>query len=139
MSNFVIPYRLLVVEDNEHELNLFQEAIRQLQLEITILAITNATEALDLLAQDNQFHLILANLNCPEINGIKFCTSLAATPARQIPVVLMSNVPKHLLPARISAPIAVSYIEKPEEGETFQAFTQKIYAKLCGESKRFKR
>lgn len=124
-------YRLLVVDDNEGDLGLFREAISKVQVPIVVVTRGDAQSALDLLADDHAFDLILSDLNMPIISGVELVNRLAATPAlKDIPIVLMSSSLQSRLPPRIATAITVPYFTKAAMWEEFVHLARAIETML---------
>lgn len=124
-------YRLLVVDDNDGDLGLFREALGKVQVAIALVTRSNAQLALDLLANDQAFDLILSDLNMPNISGVELVNRLASTPAlKHIPIVLMSSSLQSRLPPRIANAITVPYFTKAATWDEFIHLAHAIEAML---------
>lgn len=131
MPGVAKSYRVLVVDDNDGDLALFREAISQIRLPILVETRANAQSALDLLANDHAFDLILSDLNMPTISGVELVNRLAAIPGlKQIPIVLMSSSLQSRLPPRIATTITVPYFTKATTWDEFVHLAQAIEAML---------
>lgn len=81
--------RILVVEDNEADVRLMEEALRECyprRVELT--PVESGFEALTLLNAGTRFDLIVLDLNLPKLDGYEF---LKRRPAAEVPVVVFSS------------------------------------------------
>ena len=81
--------RVLVVEDNEADVRLMQEALRECYprpVELTLAE--NGQEALAILNAGTHFDLIVLDLNLPKLDGYEF---LKRRPAADAPIVVFSS------------------------------------------------
>ena len=124
-------HRLLVVDDNQGDLVLFQEALNKVKVPIELVTKTSAHEALELLTTDHAFDLILSDLNMPNMSGVEFINRLATIPElKDIPVVLMSSSLPSKLPPRIASAITVPYFTKAATWPEFIRLVHEIEAML---------
>jgi CheY-like chemotaxis protein len=131
MSGTDRVYRVLVVDDNDGDLGLFQEALGTVRVPIVLVTRKDAQQALDLLATDRGFDLILSDLNMPNISGAEFVNRLEKKPElTHIPIVLMSSSLKARLPARIASAVTVPYFTKATTWPEFVHLAQEIEAML---------
>jgi two-component system response regulator len=81
--------RVLVVEDNEADVRLIREAIRECYATpVELMAVDNGQDALGILGSGEQFDLIILDLNLPKLDGYEF---LQTPPATQAPIVVFSS------------------------------------------------
>jgi CheY-like chemotaxis protein len=80
---------ILVVEDNEADVRLMQEALRECYPSpVNLTSVENGHEALALLSNGAQFDLIVLDLNLPKVDGYEF---LKRRPALETPVIVFSS------------------------------------------------
>ena len=114
MSHPARTYRLLIVDDNPGDHRLFQEAITELAYPIVLVSCLNGLAALDHLATDAQFDVVLTDLNMPRMSGVELCAKIEAHPEwRTIPTIVMSSNPKRNLPAALASECRSPYFVKP--------------------------
>jgi CheY-like chemotaxis protein len=81
--------RILVVEDNEADVRLMHEALRECYSRpVELTSVENGHEALKLLDGGANFDLIVLDLNLPKLDGYEF---LKRRPAADVPVVVFSS------------------------------------------------
>jgi CheY-like chemotaxis protein len=81
--------RVLVVEDNEADVRLMQEALRECYPRpVELTSAENGQEALALLNAGERFDLIVLDLNLPKLDGYEF---LKRRPAADAPIVVFSS------------------------------------------------
>lgn len=71
MTTPPLTFRVLVVDDNERDLMLLEEAVREASAPIKLVTFIKAAESLDFLSHDQQFRLILSDLNMPDVHGLE--------------------------------------------------------------------
>jgi|ERR1043165_5580143 CheY-like chemotaxis protein len=129
MSTPPISYRVLVVDDNPGDLALLQEAITSLQAPIVLTTCRDGREALRLLAERQDFDLILSDLNMPGVNGVALFQHLQECEHLQrIPMVMMSSSDRAKLPKRLDGAIAVPYFTKAATWADFLRLAREILA-----------
>lgn len=92
------PIHILLVEDNEGDIILTVEALREGRLQNTISVVRDGQEALDFLYR-RQAHsqaaapdLILLDLNLPKVDGVEVLQQIKSDPLlRMIPVVVLTT------------------------------------------------
>ena len=82
--------KVLVVEDNHAMRSLIAAALDQ-HLEVNVYEAENGFSALKLIP-DNEFQLILTDINMPDINGLELISFLRQHPVyRQVPILIIST------------------------------------------------
>lgn len=82
--------KVLVVEDNHAMRSLIAAALDQ-HLDVNVFEAENGFSALKLIP-DNQFQLILTDINMPDINGLELITFLRQHPSyRDVPILIIST------------------------------------------------
>lgn len=131
MSRPARIYRILIVDDNPGDHQLFREAIAELVLPIFIVSCESAITALDLLATDSAFNLVLTDLNMPRMSGLELCAKIAEHPEwGKIPTIIMSSNPKKNLPATMIAQCNAPYFVKPTTWRDFIDLIRDLYVVL---------
>ncbi|MBA3697346.1 MAG: response regulator [Planctomycetes bacterium] len=124
-------YRVLVVDDNEDDLHLLQEAVTELALPIVMETCASATHAVDLLGIDREFNMILSDLNMPRITGLELFKSLRSKPEfKAISMVLMSSSRRTNLPHSIVNELQFPYFTKATTWPEFLILAQEMYSTL---------
>ena len=85
--------RILLVEDNQADAILLQEALRQAEVRQPVDVVTDGQRALDhLAAAPEPPALILLDLNLPRMDGREVLSALKSDPAtRDIPVIVLTT------------------------------------------------
>lgn len=82
--------KVLVVEDNHAMRSLIAAALDQ-HLEVNVFEAENGFSALKLIP-DNQFQLILTDINMPDINGLELISFLRQHPSyKDVPILIIST------------------------------------------------
>lgn len=101
--------RILVVDDERHTNLLASEYLRLAGFAVT--QCYDGESALETLATDNAFDLILLDKRMPGIGGLEVCRRLKEDPrTREIPIILLSA---GIQPGKAAAPEAVASLAKP--------------------------
>lgn len=112
-------YTMLYVEDNPANLRLVEHVVRALP-DVTLLTAPRAQLGLDL-ARAHRPHVIILDINLPEMSGFELLARLKAMPeTREIPVVALSAA---AMPKDIKRGLAAgffSYMTKPLDVSEFQ-------------------
>lgn len=136
MSSIGSTHRILVVDDNDGDLKLLEEAVIASGFPILITRARNAFEALDVLAGDNGFNLILTDLNMPRMSGLELCDHLKNLPeVSSIPRIVMSGGSVGRLPIKMNAPKSTPFVVKPHTWAGFLEFVGQIWQRLRDQSK----
>ena len=85
-----MKHKVLVVEDNNAMRSLIVAALEE-HLDVNCFDAENGFSALKLLP-DNNFQLILTDINMPDINGLELITFLRQHPAyKAVPIIIIST------------------------------------------------
>src|SRR5437868_3804735 len=92
------PVSILLVEDNEGDVRLTQEALKDSKLHVALNVVVDGVEAMEYLRQQGRFasvlppDLILLDLNLPRKSGMEVLEEVKNDPAlRDVPVVIMTS------------------------------------------------
>ena len=114
------PMELLLVEDNEDDILLEQEALAEAKLVNLMFVVRDGEEAMAFLRREGQYQnaqtpgLILLDINMPKKNGFEVLHELKADPAlMHIPVVMLTTSDSEADIVKSYAKGACSYITKP--------------------------
>lgn len=117
---------LLLVEDNEDDIVLIEEAFAEAKLMNVIYKVRDGEEALAYLRREGQYQhvqrpgLVLLDINMPKKNGFEVLQALKADPLLQsLPVVMLTTSDREEDIARSYTDGACSYIRKPMTLERF--------------------
>lgn len=117
---------ILLVEDNEGDIVLAKEALKEAKIKNKITVLTDGEQALHYLFRENGYadapypDLILLDMNLPKVNGLEILAKIKADPVlKVIPVVMLttSTSESHVLDAYRN--YVNCYINKPIALEEF--------------------
>jgi CheY-like chemotaxis protein len=118
---------ILLVEDNEDDILLEQEALAEAKLVNLMSVVRDGEEAMAFLRRQGQYQhaqmpgLILLDINMPKKNGFEVLNELKADPAlTHIPVVMLTTSDNEADVVKSYAKGACSYITKPMDFDKFR-------------------
>ena len=121
------PMEILLVEDNEDDILLEQEAIADAKLVNLMYVVRDGDEAIAYLRRLGKYQnaqvpgLILLDINMPRKNGFEVLNEIKADPAlMHIPVVMLTTSDSEADIVRSYAKGACSYITKPMDFDKFR-------------------
>jgi CheY-like chemotaxis protein len=120
------PVEILLVEDNEDDVVIIQEAFAESRLINVIHAVRDGEEALAYLRREGCYKavrqpgLILLDINMPKKNGFEVMQAMKADPRlRTLPVIMLTMSDRDEDVIRSYANGACSYIRKPVDLDQF--------------------
>lgn len=120
------PVELLLVEDNEDDIVLIEEAFAEARLMNVLCKVRDGEEALAYLRQEGPYRqsrlpgLVLLDINLPKKNGFEVLHAMKTDPRLQsLPVVMLTTSDREDDIVRSYADGACSYIRKPMSLEQF--------------------
>lgn len=120
------PVELLLVEDNEDDIVLIEEAFADARLMNVLCKVRDGEEALAYLRQEGPYRrtrrpgLVLLDINLPKKNGFEVLHAMKTDPRLQsLPVVMLTTSDREDDIVRSYADGACSYIRKPMSLEQF--------------------
>ncbi len=133
------PIQILLVEDNEPDVILTQEAFLDANLPIDLEVARDGVEALQMLRREGPYahsprpDVILLDINMPRKNGLEVLAELKDDPAlRTIPVVVLTTSQAEEDILRSYQSHASSYIVKPVEFGQFYSAIQALGQYMLG-------
>ena len=121
------PMEILLVEDNEDDILLEQEALAEAKLVNLMSVVRDGEEAMAFLRRQGQYQdaqmpgLILLDINMPKKNGFEVLKELKADPAlMHIPVVMLTTSDNEADIVKSYAKGSCSYITKPMDFDKFR-------------------
>jgi CheY-like chemotaxis protein len=121
------PMEILLVEDNEDDILLEQEALADAKLVNLMYVVRDGDEAIAYLRRQGKYHdakvpgLILLDINMPKKNGFEVLNEIKADPAlMHIPVVMLTTSDSEADIVKSYAKGACSYITKPMDFDKFR-------------------
>jgi two-component system response regulator len=125
--------RILLVEDNEGDVRLTREALRESQIQHQLYVVENGVEALEFLnskkgaAKEGRPDIILLDLNLPEKDGREVLQEIKVDQdLRRIPVIVLTTSNDEQDVVTSYELHANCYISKPIDIRTFRAVVQQI-------------
>lgn len=120
------PARVLLVEDNEADVRLTREALREAGEEVRLSTVADGEQALAYLRRQDGFtevprpDLVLLDLNLPRKNGLEVLKELRADPAlASIPVIMLTSSSARGDVDAAYAAGANAFVVKPHELDAF--------------------
>ena len=120
------PVELLLVEDNQDDIVLIEEAFAEAKLMNVVFKVRDGDDALAYLRQEGQYKqrrrpgLVLLDINMPKKDGIEVLQAMKADPLLQsLPVVMLTTSDREDDVVRSYTGGACSYIRKPMSLEQF--------------------
>jgi two-component system chemotaxis response regulator CheY len=121
--------KVLVVEDSELLHNMYRIILKRYD-DCKLVKALNGREALDLLATDSQFDLILLDINMPVMNGIEFLAAIKKQEAfARIPVIIISTEGKEADTKRGMELGASAYLVKPFQSTDLYELVDRVVSK----------
>jgi CheY-like chemotaxis protein len=121
------PVEILLVEDNEDDILLEQEAIVEAKLVNLMYVVRDGEEAMAYLRREGKYQnaqlpgLILLDINMPKKNGFEVLNEIKADPAlMHIPVVMLTTSDSESDIVKSYAKGACSFITKPMDFDKFR-------------------
>ena len=121
------PMEILLVEDNEDDILLEQEALADAKLVNLLSVVRDGEEALAYLRRQGEYQharlpgLILLDINMPKKNGFEVLHEIKADPALvHIPVVMLTTSDREADIVKSYARGACSFITKPMDFDKFR-------------------
>lgn len=121
--------RVLTVDDSKLIQRMYKLVFMRYK-ECELREALNGLEAFEILSQDNDFDLIILDINMPVMNGIQFMEKLKeGNLHRHIPIIVISTEGKEEDTVRAMKLGAWGYIQKPFKSEELYALIEKVLAK----------
>ncbi len=134
--------RILLVEDNLHDIEIAQRAFSMGTEELVLVAVRYGQDALDYLNHRGKFHppdisprpeLILLDLNLPRMKGLEILKTIKnTTHLKSIPVIILTASERNEDIAPCYALGANTYIQKPVKFDDFVHIVETIRAYWMG-------
>jgi CheY-like chemotaxis protein len=121
------PMEILLVEDNEDDILLEQEALAEAQLVNLMHVVRDGEEAMAFLRREGKYQnaqrpgLILLDINMPKKNGFEVLNEIKSDPAlKHMPVVMLTTSDSEADIVKSYAKGACSFITKPMDFDKFR-------------------
>ncbi len=115
--------KILIVDDSATMRKIISRVLRQAALNIeTLIEAANGREGLEKLQAHPDIHLVVTDINMPEMNGVDFLRTLRLQKSKeQLPVFMITTEGGDAMRLAAMALGANGYITKPFTPETIQA------------------
>lgn len=118
------PLKILLIEDNEGDILLIQEALEESNLKVHLNIARDGEEAINYLTNLSEVSLrpdiILLDVNLPKLNGHEVLFKLKNNPdLKQIPIIMLTTSSSETDVYKAYSNHVNSYVTKPVEVETF--------------------
>lgn len=127
------PVNILLVEDNEGDILLMEDALEEAGLSKNFFAVRDGEEALNYLLQKGPYknaiipELILLDLNLPKLNGCELLTKIKSyRELHSIPVVILSTSSSMEDKRSSYKACADGFITKPVDADSFTSVIKQI-------------
>jgi two-component system chemotaxis response regulator CheY len=121
--------KILIVDDSQLIHSMYRLVLNRYN-GCRIVDAMNGLEALDVLSRENDFDLILLDINMPVMNGIQFMEKIKKESIyRHIPIVVISTEGKEADTLRALKLGAWGYVVKPFKPEILYQLIEKVLAK----------
>lgn len=121
--------RVLVVDDSELIHKMYQLVLCRFNCELV--KAMNGREGLDILAEQNDFHLILLDINMPVMNGIQFMEKANAQGiTARCPIIILSSEGTEAETARGLELGAREFLKKPFKSSDLYDAIEKIFPQV---------
>jgi two-component system, chemotaxis family, response regulator Rcp1 len=115
-----VPIDILLVEDNEGDIRLMREILREINPTARLHVVADGAEAMDFLQYQGRYlvaprpHVILLELNLPKLHGREVLARVKANPHTQaIPVIVLTSSEEECDVESSYQLMANSYLRKP--------------------------
>jgi two-component system, chemotaxis family, response regulator Rcp1 len=122
-----VPIDILLVEDNEGDIRLMREILREINPSARLHVVTDGAEAMDFLQQQARYlvaprpNVIVLDLNLPKLHGREVLTRVKANPQLQmIPVIVLTSSEEESDVQSSYQLMANSYLRKPDNYDQWE-------------------
>ena len=122
MGFFMMPYKILVVEDNPGALNALEEALRA---DYDVLTSTNGQDALSVIEEDEDIALVISDQKMSGITGVELMEELARRYPDTVRILITGYAEDDLFMNAINVGHIYGFIAKPWRLEELQAAVRK--------------
>ncbi len=125
--------RVLLVDDNQGDIDLFLEAVRACSSPFDVVAFLHGEQALDYLLAGNPVNVVLSDLNLVKMRGDELLEKAGQIPGMQkVPMVLMSSASNKGLPKKITDYLTIPCFSKAQTWSEFRKLVQLVDALVHG-------
>jgi len=121
---------IYLVDDDEDDLFLLQEAISELKLDVRVNTSLNGKDLLGLLNKDVKYALVLMDVNMPVMNGIETLRTIQQDPdLNHIRSIIMSTYNSEDLKKQALGYGAIQFVAKPPLYSGYLKLIEEIFSK----------
>jgi two-component system chemotaxis response regulator CheY len=121
--------KVLIVDDSQLIHSMYRLVLNRYK-DCKIVDAMNGLEALDVLSRENDFSLVLLDINMPVMNGLQFMEKIKTEKLyRNIPIIVISTEGKEEDTLRALQLGAAGYVVKPFKSHMLYELIDKICAK----------
>jgi two-component system chemotaxis response regulator CheY len=121
--------KVLIVDDSQLIHSMYRLVLNRYK-DCKIVDAMNGLEALDVLSRENDFSLVLLDINMPVMNGLQFMEKIKTEKLyRHIPIIVISTEGKEEDTLRALQLGASGYVVKPFKSHMLYELIEKICAK----------
>lgn len=125
----IVLNKILIVDDSQLIHSMYRLVLNRYQ-ECKIVDAMNGLEALDILSREDNFDLILLDINMPVMNGIQFMEKTKKENLyRQIPIIVISTEGKEEDTLKALKLGAWGYVVKPFKPDLLYELIEKVLTK----------
>jgi two-component system, chemotaxis family, response regulator Rcp1 len=120
---------ILLVEDNEGDVRLTREALREADVDVELIAVRDGEEAIRFLRDERAVRpaIVLLDLNLPKLDGLGVLEQIKGDPdLRRMPVIMLTTSSSSRDVLACYERGANCYVVKPLELDDFTALVQAI-------------
>jgi CheY-like chemotaxis protein len=122
-------FSVVLIDDDPHDIALLHNAVARASLPIALTSFTSPQKALQYLRSGAQVHLVISDLEMPQVTGVDLLRQLKGDPDLQaLPVVLMSGSAEMRLPQRYLE--GVPCLAKADSWHGYQRLVRDLHATL---------
>ncbi|HXX56869.1 MAG TPA: response regulator [Thermodesulfovibrionales bacterium] len=121
--------KVLIVDDSKLIHQMYRLILMRFK-DLRLVDAMNGLEGLEILSKENDFDLILLDINMPIMNGIQFLEKLnGSSVLRNVPIIVISTEGKEEDTIRAMKLGAWGYVVKPFRSEDLFGLIEKVLAK----------
>jgi two-component system response regulator len=128
-----VPLEILLVEDNEGDIRLMREVLREINPTARLHVVTDGAEAMDFLGYQGRYidarrpGVILLDLSLPKLHGREVLARVKANPHLQtIPVIVLTSSQAESDVINSYKLMASSYLRKPGNWNEFEEMVKSL-------------
>ena len=114
MVNLGETGRILLAEDDDDDVFLFEQAMLEINLKFDLILAKNGMQVIDILTESQDFDIVFLDINMPLKNGLQCLLEIPSIPNfNQIPVICLSTSNDKTIISKVKELGGSGYITKP--------------------------